>query len=260
MFTVATAKEELKVAEARAPADARRIAHAFADAIYQSFTREPGGFQSRIAFVKKSGSNKDVWMADWDGHNAFPVAQGGLNILPGVTADGAGVAFTSYRRGHPELFAQRAGGAAQLLVSAGQMTTGVAYSPDGRQIAYSVANADSSQLWVAGADGSGARQLTDVPYTINTSPSWSPDGKRLAFVSNRGGSPQIYVMGAGGGDARRLTFQGTYNQTPDWAPRADLIAFTARDERTDHVGARVSEVSRTGMPWMSVPSKLPPVR
>jgi TolB protein len=29
---------------------------------------------------------------------------------------------------------------------------------------------------------------------------------------------------------KRLTFQGNYNQTPDWSPRGDLIAFTARDE------------------------------
>ncbi|HEY8208197.1 MAG TPA: Tol-Pal system beta propeller repeat protein TolB [Myxococcaceae bacterium] len=231
LFTVAAGKEEMKASEARDPKDVRRIAHALADAIYNHYTREPGPFQSRIAFARKSASGKDVWMADWDGHGASPVVQGGLNILPTVTPDGAGVAFTSYRRGRPDLFAQRAGGDAQLLVSEGQMATGVAYSPDGRQIAYSVASGESSQVWVANADGSSPRPVTDSPYSINTSPSWSPDGKRLAFVSNRGGSPQIYVMAAAGGDARRLTFQGTYNQTPDWSPRGDIVAFTARDER-----------------------------
>ena len=35
----------------------------------------------------------------------------------------------------------------------------------------------------------------------------------------------------GSGEPKRLTFQGNYNQTPDWSPRGDLIAFTARDER-----------------------------
>jgi TolB protein len=94
-----------------------------------------------------------------------------------------------------------------------------------------LASAESTQIWVAQADGSGAKQLTDTPYFINTSPSWGPDGKRIAFVSNQGGSPQIYMMNTDGSGVRRLTFQGNYNQTPDWSPRGDLIAFTARDER-----------------------------
>jgi TolB protein len=38
-------------------------------------------------------------------------------------------------------------------------------------------------------------------------------------------------MQADGSNVRRLTFRGTYNQEPDWSPRADgQIAFTARDE------------------------------
>ena len=40
-------------------------------------------------------------------------------------------------------------------------------------------------------------------------------------------------MSASGGGAKRVTFQGKYNQTPRWSPRADKpqIAFTGRDER-----------------------------
>jgi TolB protein len=38
-------------------------------------------------------------------------------------------------------------------------------------------------------------------------------------------------MNADGGEQRRITFQGNYNQTPQWSPRGDQIAFTARDER-----------------------------
>jgi TolB protein len=34
-----------------------------------------------------------------------------------------------------------------------------------------------------------------------------------------------------GSNQRRLTFQGEYNQTPEWSPKGDKILFTARDER-----------------------------
>jgi len=229
LFGVASAKEEYKT-DGKVPAtQARKLAHQFADALFRHFTREPGAFQSSIAFVRKSGGARDVYLADWDGKNARAVSTGGLNLLPTVF-QGA-VAFTSYKRGKPEIYVSRGGGSIVPLVSTSQMATGIAFSPDGKRIAYSLAQGEGAQIYVANADGSGARALTDTPYQINSSPSWSPDSKRLAFVSNRGGSPQIYVMNADGSGVKRLTFQGNYNQTPDWSPRGDLIAFTARDER-----------------------------
>jgi TolB protein len=233
-FSVGTGKEEFKLSHAASERDVRKIAHFLADALYRSLTREPGPFQSHLAFVRKTASAKEVWVSDWDGKNAQLVAPGGpniLNLLPALLPDSSGVAFTTYRTGKPMIFLQRFGSQAVPLVKSDHMATGIAFSPDGRRIAYSLAGADSTQIWVAQADGTGAKQLTDTPYFINTSPSWAPDSKRIAFVSNQGGSPQIYTMNSDGSGVRRLTFQGNYNQTPDWSPRGNLIAFTARDER-----------------------------
>ena len=61
--------------------------------------------------------------------------------------------------------------------------------------------------------------------------TFDKDDLTMIFVSNRGGSAQIYVMSSSGGGVRRLTFQGNYNQEPDWNPKpgSNLIAFTGRD-------------------------------
>ncbi|MDX2014578.1 MAG: DPP IV N-terminal domain-containing protein [Myxococcaceae bacterium] len=230
LFQVAAGREDLKVSEAVPAKEARRLAHKLANAVYKHFTKETGPFETKIAFVRKSASGKDVYLADWDGRNAVAISTGNINVLPSVAPDRA-VAFTSYRRGKPELFLGRPGADPTPLVANGRMVSGVDFSPDGRRIAYSVADGEAAEIWVANADGSSPVKVTDTKYFLNSSPSWSPDGKRLAFVSNRGGSPQIYVMNADGSDPKRLTFQGNYNQTPAWSPRGDLIAFTARDER-----------------------------
>ncbi len=109
-------------------------------------------------------------------------------------------------------------------------TEGGVYSPDGRQIAFTVTEGANSDVWVCAADGTNAHKITREP-ALDLSPSWSPDSRRLVFVSDRAGTPQLYLVSAEGGAPRRLTFQGNYNQTPQWSPRGDLIAFTARDER-----------------------------
>ena len=231
VFNVGNGREEFKTAQSGPAAQPSQLAHKVADAIYRHYTREPSPFLVPITYVRKSGANRDVWVADWDGRNARQLTQGGINLLPALGPDGQ-VGYTSYQQGKPDLYIRKSDGdTIRLKTSEGQMATGIAFSPDGKRVAYALADDESAQIWVAGANGEGARQLTDTRFGINTSPAWSPDGKRIAFVSNRGGSPQVYVMNADGSGVRRLTFQGNYNQTPSWSPRGDLIAFTARDER-----------------------------
>jgi len=230
LFNVGTGREDFKASHDVPATEPRQLAHFLADALYRHLTREPSPFLSRIVFVRKAGTNRDISVADWDGNNARALTNGGINLLPALGPGGV-VGFTSYRKGRPDLYIQKPGEEARQVEQSGQMATGIAFSPDGKRIAYALAEGESTQLYVANADGSSPKRITDTPYGINSSPAWSPDGKRIAFVSNRGGSPQIYVMGADGSSPRRITFQGNYNQTPDWSPRGDLIAFTARDER-----------------------------
>ena len=63
------------------------------------------------------------------------------------------------------------------------------------------------EIWVANADGSGARRLT-TSAASDTAPCWSPTGQEIAFTSNRSGTPQIYLMDTEGLNVRRLTTVG----------------------------------------------------
>lgn len=236
LYDVATRRLELeKTLEAKEP---RRLGHLVANELVRYFTREPGAFDTRIAYVRRSRGAKEIWASDFDGHGAFPVTErGGISMLPAWSPRADQLAFTYYKRtpqypnGHPEIWvADLPRGAPRPLVTRGDLITGASYSPDGSRIAYLKSEDGNSEIWVVGRDGSNPRRLTSSPG-IDASPSWSPDGKRIAFVSDRHGTPQIFVMDASGGNVERVTRQGNYNQTPAWSPRGNEIAFTARDER-----------------------------
>ena len=55
-----------------------------------------------------------------------------------------------------------------------------AYSPDGRYVAFSRADGDGSQLWLADAEGRRVRQLTHLRGGMRE-PLWSRDGRHIAF-------------------------------------------------------------------------------
>jgi dipeptidyl aminopeptidase/acylaminoacyl peptidase len=115
------------------------------------------------------------------------------------------------------------------------VASGVAVSPDGRRVAYVVSRADSAtnrykrDLWIAAADGSGARRLTWTGSAAMGDPAFSPDGRMLAFTTAReGGRAQVWILPlADGGEAWPLTDLKTAAANPVWSPRGDRIAFTS---------------------------------
>ena len=227
------ARQELLHKSYRVPAaEARQLAHRFADDLIQFFTNEPGPFESQLCYVKELGRSRELFISDWDGHGARQATHGGqLNLLPSWSPNGRKVAYTGYKLAHPDIWEVSVPSMkSRVLIQRGDLNTGAVYSPDGRKLAYAMSNEGNDQIYVLDLATGAHQRLTDS-FGIDASPSWSPDGKQLAFVSQREGSPQIFTMNADGSGVKRITFQGNYNQTPHWSPRGELIAFTARDER-----------------------------
>ena len=100
----------------------------------------------------------------------------------------------------------------------------LAWSPDGRWIAFSTDVGSGYDLWLAPVSG-GPMQAITHDGKSNLWASWSPDGRKLAFTSGREGATDIYIMDAEGRDVHRLTQGPGRNQAPSWSPDQSRIAF-----------------------------------
>lgn len=129
-----------------------------------------------------------------------------------------------------DLWLMRSDGSHQrrLTRTAGIDETDPAWSPDGKDIVFSVMRPASLEgIWVIGVDGRHRRQVTSG---TDANPSWSPDGARIAFdrydsttqISN------IFVVPAGGGTPTNLSsVPGISDLQPAWSPDGSRILFTS---------------------------------
>jgi len=218
----------------------RLFAHTAADDIHQQQRGLRGVARTKLAFSSDRNREriagpvdnrdvKEIYVADYDGDGQRRITTNRqLNITPAWSPDARAIAYTSYRRGYPDIFVA-------LLYQGLQQTptNGVGqnflpvWSPDGGRLAF-VSNRDGNpEIYVMNRDGSGLRRITNNP-AIDVTPTWSPTGTQIAFTSDRGGNPQIYTVGADGLNLRRLTSE-SYADRPTWSPAPfNEVAFAAR--------------------------------
>ena len=119
------------------------------------------------------------------------------------------VAHSPIDAGNPTklgLFVMNADGSNARRVAAKATSGGLAWSPNGRRIAFRRYDGQlgigrgNSDLFVVNADGSGLRRLTRHAENMRWF-AWSPDGRTIAFLRNR----EVYIVKADGSAERRLT-------------------------------------------------------
>src|SRR3989441_3016676 len=227
---------------------------------------------TRVAYaVKTSNAKRDgyqaaIWLVSWDGKKTAAQITAGTaqDSTPQWSPEGERLAFTSDRGDVPKgrkrpprniFVLDLAGGEANQLTRFGDDCSDLAWSPDGRSLAFVVRDPkDSSDeddgvrvyeraryksdeggllddrrkhMWIVGADGSAPRRLTDGDWDAGQ-PESSPDGREIAFVSNRterrdlNTVADIHVVTLSG-ETRRITDgEGSYGN-PSWAPDGAVI-------------------------------------
>jgi len=208
-------------------ADQRRMIHRFCSEVIKYLTGHQGVFASKIAFVSTGSGNKEIYSCAFDGYNPQQVTRNrSINLSPAWSTDGRYLAYTSYKKGKPDIYIKNLAEMQELSISQKGLNITPAWVPGKFELAATLSFSGDQEIYLLTGSGKVIKRLTNI-RGIDLSPTWSPDGKKIAFVSNRSGSPQIYVQDLISGKVRRLTFEGNYNTQPNWSPRGDKIAFAS---------------------------------
>jgi TolB protein len=207
----------------------RAQTHRFADDISMAMKR-PGIAQKKITFKVESGlSRSEVYVADYDGHNARAVT-GDKNIVAAPSWAGPqSLVYASYKLGPLYIYSHDLpSGQRKAVCSYPGMNASPAVSPDGGRIAMVLSKGGNPDVYVSNLDGSGLVQLTRTRES-ESSPCWSPDGQTICYSTREGGSIRLYTVPASGGTTRPLATTGTPNPTePSWSPDGKWIAYTSK--------------------------------
>ncbi len=153
---------------------------------------------------------------------------------PSIAATGNRLVFRT-RRADYDIWRYHVGGSAEPFIVSSLTDYNAQFSPDGTKIAFeSDRTGDTSEIWIAHADGSGIVQLTNRLGRHQGTPQWSPDGRWILFDSAADdGNMDMYVVDATGGRPRRITFWPSNEAVGSWSRDGKWIYF-----HSNHGGRR----------------------
>jgi len=106
------------------------------------------------------------------------------------------------------------------------------FSPDGKQLAFSMRRGPTEDIWVKdlGRDTPARLSFRDG---LNRWPVWTPNGKNIVFQSTNHAAPGLYwIRSDGSGEAQRLT-DGAIHEIPySFSPDGKRLAFARGDRGT----------------------------
>jgi dipeptidyl aminopeptidase/acylaminoacyl peptidase len=187
------------------PADEENAAWSLDGARIAYVERSPEHFSGRLlvaefdsAAGRFKGEPKVVYTAKEDRGGGWAIHR------PEWTPDGKSLVVGLQDSGWEKIYLLPAeGGTPQAITSGESEDGGVAYSPDGKQIAFisNRNNPEERRVWVAAADGSNPHPLPRVGPGLDSEPIWSPDGHQIYFLHSSSFEPSSLAIASVDGDS-----------------------------------------------------------
>ena len=219
------------VSKAYSGATLRQQAHAFADDFVNAIPQRKGIARTKIAFKNDTGPSSEIYVSDFDGHNAQAATRDRSIVAAPCWAPGGGALYyVSYSLNHPDIFYHDipAGKDRRAFARYGGSNISPAVSPDGSKVAMILSKDGWIDLYVCNTDRTGLTRLTRSRED-ESSPCWSPDGKWICFAAKIKERRSLCKISASGGEVQRISTSGVLNPTePDWSPDGKWIAFTSQ--------------------------------
>jgi Tol biopolymer transport system component len=217
-----------------------------------AWTRDGGS----VVYDTNARGRWELWRVSVDGGSEPERLEmpGDHSRQPAIASAADRLAFERASQGL-SIYKLRASGEPEPVLVSTTWDSNPRFSPDGRRIAFSSGRSGGvEEIWLASADGSGARQLTRGPGTRQTLPAWSPDGRHIAFESTGPKArADIWVIAADGGVPRQVTTDPGDENAPVWSRDGRRIYFlSTRDGVGSLSGRDIWQVPFEGGPTTRV--------
>jgi Tol biopolymer transport system component len=174
-----------------------------------------------LAYLTNRAGAYSVWYVDFAESTINPLTQ----PLVTVPLAGIGMAVERDRIVLPRHFVD-----SNIVLSDGSVVADSqriefqpAASPDGKLVAYTIADENRSEIWTAGVDGA-----KPAFRTLGREPRFSANGFQLVYThTDLKGNDDIWKLDIRNGGAERLTDAEEIDVTPDWSPDGRSIAFAS---------------------------------
>jgi Tol biopolymer transport system component len=181
---------------------------------------------------RKYNGQNNLWQIKSGGGQPDVIATGSERLGHlAVSPDRQTVAFveesydTNIWRIEPARAAERR--AFRKFAASSQADNSPHVSPDGSRVVFASSRTGRYEIWIADADGSNARKLTDIQNGHAGSPRFSPDGRWIIFDAQVEGNGDIFIISANGGEIRRVTDSPAFDYIPAWSADGSSIYFVS---------------------------------